>query len=344
VPRPQLTSEVPILRAGGPGWWPSLFWPIYAAMVLKFVLYSQRVREQPPGPGVSAIAFHHLILLNVSIYASEASIYSSFCVALWPLWLWSTPIALLALACLVLSAIYFLRFFCTNAARPGFLSPEFFIFVGSFVLFLTVAEGYRVLSAVCDWVDAGGPQENASAVIGMTCTFLVQSNSLLLAASACWGAMIRARARRLGIERRQRAAALSEDLPRLLVRHSSSLYRQASARSKTRYFMTLAYEKLREEAGGDGAPPLPPPTTSGGDCVDDEESEAALCRICEVNPHEAVFLPCGHAGICVRCASKWLEEHSTCPDCRAEVKKLARVGPQRTLLGQELMAPTAVGA
>mmetsp|Transcript_41436 Transcript_41436/g.96894 ORF Transcript_41436/g.96894 Transcript_41436/m.96894 type:complete len:493 (-) Transcript_41436:793-2271(-) len=313
-------------------WW-QIFVPIYIAITVQASLFYMRVHEPPPGPGFTPLDFNHLVLLNISlVYSSDGAVFGSVRIAMWPVWLWYVSLVVLAVVCLVLSLIYYLRFCCTTAPRPSICSPEFFILVGSFLFVALIHEGYVVLAQSTAWLDGGGKLALAPPVIWRVCNFVILSNVGLCVSTLTWALMQRARARRIGIQRQERFADLSTELPAMLIRQSSSLYRQASAKSKASLYLKMAYLKLREEEG------LQPPASAAPEPPQSDE-DSGECRYCETNPQEAVFLPCGHAGVCVSCASKWLEDHSTCPECRSEVKKLARLGEPRTVMGQVVVTP-----
>ena len=82
----------------------------------------------------------------------------------------------------------------------------------------------------------------------------------------------------------------------------SSLHRQASGQAKASLYLKMAYLKLREE---EGLKPLDRRRRAAAAAAADggangggsDGGEDALCRYCEVNGQEAVFLPCGHAGV-----------------------------------------------
>lgn len=55
--------------------------------------------------------------------------------------------------------------------------------------------------------------------------------------------------------------------------------------------------------------------------------DSDVCWICESGPREAVFLECGHAGVCYPCAEKcWSSQRRHgCPMCRQPVTQVVRV-------------------
>lgn len=69
----------------------------------------------------------------------------------------------------------------------------------------------------------------------------------------------------------------------------------------------------------------------------DAEAEARedggiVCWICESGPREAVFLECGHGGVCYPCARKcWNSQRNHgCPVCRQPVTQVVRIAPEET--------------
>ena len=62
----------------------------------------------------------------------------------------------------------------------------------------------------------------------------------------------------------------------------------------------------------------------------EEENEQAVaeqnCIICFENHHSVVFLPCGHAGACVECTQRIVDDRpALCPICRKLVKNIAKL-------------------
>lgn len=59
----------------------------------------------------------------------------------------------------------------------------------------------------------------------------------------------------------------------------------------------------------------------------DDAAESDVCWICEGGPREAVFLECGHGGVCYPCAEKcWsTQRRHGCPMCRQPVTQVVRV-------------------
>ena len=46
------------------------------------------------------------------------------------------------------------------------------------------------------------------------------------------------------------------------------------------------------------------------------------CSVCYVNESNAIFLECGHSGICYKCACDLYENFKKCHICRADIEKL----------------------
>lgn len=74
-----------------------------------------------------------------------------------------------------------------------------------------------------------------------------------------------------------------------------------------------------------------------GPSVSEAEAEAReeggiVCWICESGPREAVFLECGHGGVCYPCAQKcWSSQRKhSCPMCRQPVTQVVRIAPEGT--------------
>ena len=44
-----------------------------------------------------------------------------------------------------------------------------------------------------------------------------------------------------------------------------------------------------------------------------------ICNICNDTPPNTIILPCGHLGLCSRCAGELARRKEKCPWCRAEV-------------------------
>lgn len=75
----------------------------------------------------------------------------------------------------------------------------------------------------------------------------------------------------------------------------------------------------------------------------DREAEGAadsdVCWICESGPREAVFLECGHGGVCYPCAEKcWSSQRRHgCPMCRQPVTQVVRVAPSARAANGQLI-------
>jgi len=56
-------------------------------------------------------------------------------------------------------------------------------------------------------------------------------------------------------------------------------------------------------------------------------SEDQHCYICMDNVHNAVFMPCGHGGICYECAiDAWKKKQTRCPQCRQTITQVLQLG------------------
>jgi hypothetical protein len=60
-------------------------------------------------------------------------------------------------------------------------------------------------------------------------------------------------------------------------------------------------------------------TTVGGD------DESKLCVICQSNPKNTVFSPCGHISCCLDCATSLVEKTPECPMCRVQIEDVIKV-------------------
>ena len=59
----------------------------------------------------------------------------------------------------------------------------------------------------------------------------------------------------------------------------------------------------------------------------EDEEEASLCTLCCARKHEAVFLTCGHGGVCFDCAiDTYLRSRERCPFCRRRVGQIVTIG------------------
>jgi len=65
----------------------------------------------------------------------------------------------------------------------------------------------------------------------------------------------------------------------------------------------------------------PAPTAAKNNESDNDN----LCFICCVKKADAVYLDCGHAGICMLCAQESWKKHNKCVTCRKGITKLAKV-------------------
>mmetsp|Transcript_10214 Transcript_10214/g.27785 ORF Transcript_10214/g.27785 Transcript_10214/m.27785 type:complete len:925 (+) Transcript_10214:80-2854(+) len=88
---------------------------------------------------------------------------------------------------------------------------------------------------------------------------------------------------------------------------------------------------LAQDVDGGEASPGPPPSTQGvregGD--DSEAVLDAMCWICCEGPRDAVFLECGHGGVCIECAQRCFKKKGRlCPMCRQPVAQVVHIQPQ----------------
>jgi hypothetical protein len=67
----------------------------------------------------------------------------------------------------------------------------------------------------------------------------------------------------------------------------------------------------------------------GEECPAIEESESSFinkkCSICFEHECNAVFLPCGHGGICIQCSGKLVGIKKKCVICRAFIEKVLKI-------------------
>jgi hypothetical protein len=74
-----------------------------------------------------------------------------------------------------------------------------------------------------------------------------------------------------------------------------------------------------------------------------EEDDNQCCYICMSDEQNAVFMPCGHGGVCYECAiNAWKKKQSaapSCPQCRLPVSQILRLGKTvRRQDGSELVS------
>jgi len=62
--------------------------------------------------------------------------------------------------------------------------------------------------------------------------------------------------------------------------------------------------------------------------VDIEAFEHGKCVICFDSDSDAVYLPCGHGGICYVCAQELLKVKKECHFCRSEIRRLIQIEPK----------------
>eukprot|EP00741_Cyanophora_paradoxa_P015028 tig00020830_g14499.t1 len=78
-------------------------------------------------------------------------------------------------------------------------------------------------------------------------------------------------------------------------------------------------EAFEGQDGEQSSPPASPTVSIGGYSASDMKTD---CLICCANPSNAVILECGHACLCMGCASSGL---SSCPICREPISRVVRV-------------------
>jgi len=312
-------------------------------------------------------SLHRVLLVNLALWCCSGPLAAasgsgepaiSFALVMWPVWLQlSCTWLAVAIPCVLPPLLLLSSVQLGRGVRAGALA----VWVGATVMLWLIRAFWAALADVAMLVDGGAPLQGAATVAERACYLNAARTALSLCLNVGFQLLAQRRCARVGLKRQQRMEGLSTDLPQLLVRQSSSLYRLAGRELVARYWKRQAPSSPSAQlpAASDGAtaaaddgaetltraaPFLDPEAATTDDGPEDVAPEAVAtleaprasaapggideeCRYCEAAPQECVFLPCGHAGVCIRCATRWLEENSTCPDCRAEVQKLARLGP-----------------
>ena len=57
----------------------------------------------------------------------------------------------------------------------------------------------------------------------------------------------------------------------------------------------------------------------------EENNSVKECLVCMANECDSVFLPCGHGGICNKCALKLLESEAGCHICRVKIERVIKM-------------------
>ena len=79
---------------------------------------------------------------------------------------------------------------------------------------------------------------------------------------------------------------------------------------------------MEEPLWGEPAVNIPP-----DDDEDDEDGEGSRCIVCLDGPRDAVFLECGHGGVCHACARTCAtREPRKCPLCRKRITRVMKIG------------------
>ena len=329
--------------------------------VYVFVLRTSSVSRGLPLSSLVKLDFslHRVLLVNLALWCSGPLVEPtiSFTLVLWPVWIqlscmWLT----VAVPCVLPPLLLLSSVQLGRGVRAGALA----VWVAATVMLWLIRAFWAALADVAMLIDDGAPLQGAATIAERACYLNAARTALSLCLNVGFQVVAQRRCERVGLKRQQRIEALSTDLPRLLVRQSSSLYRLAGRELVARYWKRQAPSSPSAQqptasdgaaAAADGAEtliraaPFDDPEAATADGGTEDVAPAAVatleaprtsaapgsideeCRYCEAAPQECVFLPCGHAGVCIRCATRWLEEHSTCPDCRSEVQKLARLGP-----------------
>jgi superfamily II helicase len=58
--------------------------------------------------------------------------------------------------------------------------------------------------------------------------------------------------------------------------------------------------------------------------IDQSLDSARLCSVCCMNDHNAIFMKCGHAGICFECACEVWKKTQKCMICRSDIEALLK--------------------
>ncbi|XP_029189601.2 tumor susceptibility gene 101 protein-like [Acropora millepora] len=68
-----------------------------------------------------------------------------------------------------------------------------------------------------------------------------------------------------------------------------------------------------------------PRTTTANPLPQDDQTDDNYCIVCMELRKDSVLIPCGHLGICFKCANRCKETSKTCPVCREKITEVHRV-------------------
>jgi len=328
--------------------------PIYLTMLISILARAVKSAATPPDQRASSnlglgIGVTHLLAITVACKLDGVSSYgdSSWTTTLWPLWLGlgALGVGVLMLACCF--APFLVCFSADHRQRRGpterLLGPIMVV-----VTLLALAGWACALDGclhISLWLDG-----DESQAMNMRWAFVLLAGAALCALLIGWCLAIivlvqGSNAGGEGSEGEEPAISLEEMMsravkPKQLIKQSSTLFKRSES--------LLSY-------AADSASDAPAADTegNGGDRVDahiiaayakeaertesEGKGDSDVCWICESGPREAVFLECGHGGVCYVCAEKcWSSQRRHgCPLCRQPVTQIVRVAPgARTRNGQ----------
>jgi len=350
--------------------WYLIFAPVYAAAALQAILHSFKTLEggealfrgrdasRPRRRPGFALTLDDTLAFNISLHLTGSFYvrHATWSVVFWPLWL-------VAAVCGV--GLFLLICFGVPMLSRRYPTRQFLMVLPPLLLLLaTYSLSMHALLRCIEWLDHPKAPVYASevmspAIAAAWCLWLLLA---VVTLSAIWHVPPPSADQDDDAPREPPSwESLSVQMPSLLVRESSTLFRQVSARTlqayKQRYGM-LEEEGEDEDDEASHAEegrrvPASPPSLQILEDVEGKVSEGTCgspnlveghgtwrrvepsdlldgggCWIClrDDVPAEAVLLQCGHGGICLGCAAHLWQRRAACPMCRAPIELVARVG------------------
>mmetsp|Transcript_26803 Transcript_26803/g.78957 ORF Transcript_26803/g.78957 Transcript_26803/m.78957 type:complete len:477 (-) Transcript_26803:218-1648(-) len=335
--------------------------PVYLSMLVGAAAQAIKSAATPVDQRASShlglgFGVSHLLAITVACKLDGVASYkdSTWLTTLWPLWL---GLGFLAMGVIILACCFTPFLVCFSAAERRGPTERV---LGPVMVMVTI---FAVLGFSCAlvgcvhialWLD-GDPTAMHTAhafdllAAAATCALLIGVCLAIIVVVQDYDAQE-------GDLNNEPAVSLEEMMnravkPKQLIRQSSTLYKRhetllgsAPASDAPGFDDGAGEVGGRRSALSAGDAQVDPRIIAAYELDDDEDkdrmSEADVCWICEGGPREAVFLECGHGGVCYSCAEKcWnSQRRHGCPMCRQPVTQIVRVaGKPRTGKDGELI-------
>jgi len=333
--------------------------PIYVSMLVSVIARALKSAATPPDQRTAnnaglGVGVSHLLAITVACKLDRVASYeeSSWMATLWPLWL---GMGALGMAVVMLACCFTPFLVCFSAAERRGPTERV---LGPIMVVVTV---FAVVGWACAlvgclhvalWLD--GDPSAMSTGASLYLLSAAATSALLIGVCLAVIVVVQYQHAQEGDSLADEPAVSLEEMmsravkPKRLIKQSSTLYRrQESLLEHSPAGASDApaqADELGVEAGGASADGELLGAGGGagkaeahilaayqkeqdGEPADGAGADSDVCWICEGGPREAVFLECGHGGVCYPCAEKcWsTQRRHGCPMCRQPVTQVVRV-------------------